>query len=167
VFVAAFIGTPPMNLVEASVAGDEVAFGDFRVPLDAGRRPKLSSSKVILGIRPEVFEEATLARGLPTLNVTPSVVEELGSEAHVFFPVEAEPVISDVLEKEDEATLLPESKALFAAKIDPGTRAEVGRPLELAVNPARLHFFDAETGLSLVEEPKEETVPAEKVAAAP
>jgi multiple sugar transport system ATP-binding protein len=167
VFVAAFIGTPPMNLVEASIVGDDVAFGDFRVPLDAGRRPKFSSSKVILGIRPEAFEEAVLARGLPTLTVTPSVVEELGSEAHVFFPVEAEPVISEVLEKDEETTLLPESKALFAARIDPGTPAVVGHPLELAVNPARLHFFDAETGLSLVEDPAQEAAPAAKLAAAP
>jgi multiple sugar transport system ATP-binding protein len=166
VFVAAFIGTPPMNLVEASIEGDQIAFGDFRLPLHPTRRPKGAPAKVILGIRPEAFEEA-FAPELPTLTVIPSVVEELGSEAHVFFPVEAEPVISEVLEKDEETTLLPESKALFAARIDPGTPAVVGRPLELAVNPARLHFFDAETGLSLVEEPAQEAAPAEKLAAAP
>jgi multiple sugar transport system ATP-binding protein len=167
VFVAAFIGTPPMNLVEATIGRDEVAFGEFRVPLDRSRRPKFAGSKVILGIRPEAFEEAGLGRGRPTLTVTPSVVEELGSEAHVFFPVEAAPVTAEVLDKAEETTLLPESKALFAARVDPSTRARVGVPLELAVNPARLHFFDPETGLSLVSEPEPESAPAEELAAAP
>jgi multiple sugar transport system ATP-binding protein len=167
VFVAAFIGTPPMNLVEATIGGDEIAFGEFRVPLDRDRRPKFAGSKVILGIRPEAFEEAGLARGRPTLTVMPSVVEELGSEAHVFFPVEAAPVTAEVLDKAEETTLLPESKALFAARVDPATPARVGVPLELAVNPARLHFFDPETGLSLVSEPEPESAPAEELAAAP
>jgi multiple sugar transport system ATP-binding protein len=166
-FVAAFIGTPPMNLVEASVDGDEVAFGGFRLRLDARRRPKGSPKKVILGIRPEAFEEARFAPGAPTIRVTPAVVEELGSEAHVFFPVAAPAVTAEVLEEDDEATLLPDSKALFAARVDPATRARVGVPLELGVNPARLHFFDAQTGLSLVAEPEPDAAPAEELAAAP
>jgi multiple sugar transport system ATP-binding protein len=166
-FVAAFIGTPPMNLVEASVDGDQVAFGGFRLRLDARRRPKGSPKKVILGIRPEAFEEARFAPGAPTIRVTPAVVEELGSEAHVFFPVAAPAVTAEVLEEDDEATLLPDSKALFAARVDPATTARVGVPLELAVNPARLHFFDAQTGLSLVAEPEPDAAPAEELAAAP
>jgi multiple sugar transport system ATP-binding protein len=167
VFVAAFIGTPPMNLVEATITGEEVAFGEFRVRLDAGRRPKPSSSKVILGIRPEAFEEAGSAQALPTMTVTPSVVEELGSEAHVFFQVDAAPVAAEVLDKAEETTLLPESKALFAARVDPATSARVGVPLELGVNPARLHFFDPQTGLSLAAEPERDAAPAEELAATP
>jgi multiple sugar transport system ATP-binding protein len=169
VFVAAFIGTPPMNLVEASLEGDEVAFGEFRLRLDPHRRPRGSPAKVILGIRPEAFDEAALAPGLPTIRVTPAVVEELGSDAHVFFPVAAAPVTAEILEQseDDEATLLPDSKALFAARVDPATTARVGVPIELAVNPNRLHFFDAQTGLSLVAEPEPDAVPAEELAAAP
>jgi multiple sugar transport system ATP-binding protein len=169
VFVAAFIGTPPMNLVEASIDAGEVAFGEFRLRLDRHRRPKGSPAKVILGIRPEAFEEAALAPGLPTIRVTPAVVEELGSDAHVFFPVAAAPVTAEILEESegDEATLLPDSKTLFTARVDPATSARVGVPLELAVNPARLHFFDTQTGLSLVAEPEAETAPAEELAAAP
>jgi multiple sugar transport system ATP-binding protein len=169
VFVAAFIGTPPMNLVEASIDAGEVAFGEFRLRLDRHRRPKGSPAKVILGIRPEAFEEAALAPGLPTIRVTPAVVEELGSDAHVFFPVAAAPVTAEILEEceGDEATLLPDSKTLFTARVDPATSARVGVPLELAVNPARLHFFDTQTGLSLVAEPEAETAPAEELAAAP
>jgi multiple sugar transport system ATP-binding protein len=169
VFVAAFIGTPPMNLVEASIDAGEVAFGEFRLRLDRHRRPKGSPVKVILGIRPEAFEEAALAPGLPTIRVTPAVVEELGSDAHVFFPVAAAPVTAEILEEceGDEATLLPDSKTLFTARVDPATSARVGVPLELAVNPARLHFFDTQTGLSLVAEPEAEAAPAEELAAAP
>jgi multiple sugar transport system ATP-binding protein len=161
VFVAAFIGTPAMNLVEASIDGDDVVFGGYRLRLDERRRPDGAPAKVILGIRPEAFEESA-APGASSLEVTPAVVEELGSEAHVFFPVNAPPVTAEILERSesDEATLLPESKALFAARLGPETRARVGVPLELAVNPARLHFFDTSTGARLP------TVAAQELAAA-
>jgi len=154
VFVAAFIGTPAMNLVEAAIDGEDVVFGGYRVRLDPARRPQGSPRKVILGIRPEAFEEA------PGIEVSPAVVEELGSEAHVFFPVSAKPVTSEVLE-DSEATLLPDSKALFAARLPADTRARVGVPLELAVKPARLHFFDTATGARLPT-----VAAAEKIAAA-
>ena len=161
VFVAAFIGTPAMNLVEASIDGDDVLFGGFRLRLDERRRPEGAPAKVILGIRPEAFEESA-APGASSLEVIPAVVEELGSEAHIFFPVNAPPVTAEILERSesDEATLLPESKALFAARLGPETRARVGVPLELAVNPARLHFFDTGTGARLP------TVAAQELAAA-
>jgi len=168
VFVAAFIGTPAMNLVEASLEGDELVFAGFRVRLDDRRRPRGSPAKVILGIRPEAFDE-TGAPTSSTLRVTPAVVEELGSEAHVFFPVDAPPVTAEILEREgDETTLLPESKTLFAARVDSSTAARVGAPLELAVNPSRLHFFDPATGARLpVEAEAAEPEPAEELAAAP
>jgi multiple sugar transport system ATP-binding protein len=163
VFVAAFIGTPAMNLVEASVEGDDVVFGGFRLRLDERRRPEGGPAKVILGIRPEAFEEAAAASG-STFEVTPAVVEELGSEAQVFFHVDAAPVTAEILERSesDEATLLPDSKALFAARLGAETKARVGVPLELGVNPARLHFFDVQTGNRLPV-----AAPAEEVAAAP
>jgi multiple sugar transport system ATP-binding protein len=150
VFVAAFIGTPAMNLVEASIDGEDVVFGGFRLRLDERRRPEGAPEKVILGIRPEAFDESAVP-GASTLEVTPAVVEELGSEAHIFFPVDAPPVTAEILEssESEEGTLLPESKALFAARLGAETRARVGVPLELAVNPARLHFFDTRTGARL------------------
>src|SRR5881394_8329 len=61
VFVAAFIGTPAMNLVEATIDGDDALFGRFRIPLDPERRPALDHRKVTLGIRPEAFEAAASA----------------------------------------------------------------------------------------------------------
>src|SRR5207237_45193 len=65
-FVAAFIGAPSMNLVEATVDGDAVAFGQFRIPLDPARRPAPGVDRVILGVRPEGFDDAAFAKsGLP------------------------------------------------------------------------------------------------------
>jgi multiple sugar transport system ATP-binding protein len=169
VFVAAFIGTPAMNLVEASVDGDQVAFGGFRVRLDERRRPQGAPKKVILGIRPEAFEEAGFSGTSSTFRVTPAVVEELGSDAQVFFPVDAPQVSAEILEKEpDETALLPESKALFAARVGPSTDARVGVPFELSVDSSRLHFFDPASGARIpVEAESAEPAPAEELATAP
>jgi len=142
-FIAAFIGSPAMNLVEATVAGDRLSFGQFTVPL-AGPAPR--RERVVVGIRPESFEDAAFASGLPTIRVQVEVVEELGSDAHVFFHVDAPPMNAEVLEAAAEGGLLPESQALFTARLDARTGARVGAPLELAVDPARFHFFDPETG---------------------
>jgi multiple sugar transport system ATP-binding protein len=151
-FVAAFIGTPAMNLVEGTIEGNEVVFGGFRVPLDPSRRPESGRRDVVVGVRPEAFEAAaTAAPGLTTLTVLPIVVEELGSDAHVFFRVNAEAVATDVSGR-DEGTLLQDSHALFSARVDPRVDVRRGRPVELALDPARLHFFDPESGLTLLPE---------------
>jgi multiple sugar transport system ATP-binding protein len=152
VFVAAFIGTPAMNLVEATIDGDNVLFGRFRIPLDSARRPDEGHRKVTLGIRPEAFEAAASApAGSPTIEIVPAVVEELGSDAHVFFPFDAKRISVDAGQTEDdEGTLLAQEEALFSARVDPRVSAAVGQPLALAVDPARFHFFDIEDGLSLL-----------------
>jgi multiple sugar transport system ATP-binding protein len=151
-FVAGFIGSPAMNLLEATIDGGQVAFGQFRVPLERDGRAA-RSGRVVLGIRPESFEDAAFApRGLPTLDVEVAVVEELGSDAHVLFRVDARAVTSEVLEAEgeDTARLVAEPGALVTARVDPGTRARAGARLRLAVDPGRFHFFDPETGASLL-----------------
>ena len=128
----------------------------------------------MLGIRPESFEDVAFASGeLPTIDVTVAVLEELGSDAHVFFHVEAPRITAETLEaNEEEATLLAVEKALFTARVDPRTRAHVNETLRLAVDPERFHFFDPDTGANLVEhgtppdnpappaEPAETAVPA-------
>jgi multiple sugar transport system ATP-binding protein len=154
-FVAAFIGSPAMNLVEAAIDGDEVVFGQFRVALHPGRRPRGRSQRVVLGIRPEAFGEAEVAsNSAPRLDVEVEVVEELGSDAHVFFPVDAPAITSETLEaSDDQATLLADEKSLFNARLHPGTAAHVGGRLSLTVDPARFHFFDASTGESLLVPP--------------
>jgi multiple sugar transport system ATP-binding protein len=168
-FVAAFIGTPAMNLVEAEIAGDEAVFGQYRVPLDASRRPAAADGRrVILGIRPESFEDAAVRPGAPEIEVTPVVVEELGSDAHVFFPVEASKITAETAQQTEDASLLVEDQALFSARVDPRTSARVGKRLRLAVDPSRFHFFDRETGASLttVTEESSSPEPRETVTAA-
>jgi multiple sugar transport system ATP-binding protein len=153
-FVAGFIGSPAMNLVDARLDGDELAFGEFRVTLDPGRRPAGDGRRVVLGIRPESFEDASFAaRELPTIDVRVVVLEELGSDAHVFFRVDAPRIVPEAIEAEGEgdATLVDEDRALLNARVDPRTGARIGDSLRLAVDPSRFHFFDPETGASLLD----------------
>ena len=158
-FVAAFIGSPAMNLVEARIDGRELVFGQYRVALDAGRSPAGTSRNVVLGIRPESFEDASFAPGeLPTIEVEVAVLEELGADAHVFFRVDAPQVTAEALEGREDATLIADSTALFSARVDPRTRARVGERVLLAVDPSRFHFFDSETGSSLLLEPRHAAV---------
>jgi multiple sugar transport system ATP-binding protein len=155
VFVAAFIGSPSMNLVEAIVEGDEVRFGGHAVPLDLGRRPG-TAGPVVIGIRPEAFSDGALAaEHLPRLTVTIDVLEELGADTHAFFRVDARrPQVGLDVENED-ASLLPDETTLFTARIDPRTSARQGSELELAVDPAQFHFFDVDDGAALLAEPDE------------
>jgi multiple sugar transport system ATP-binding protein len=167
VFVAAFIGTPAMNLVEATVDGGEIAFGGYRVPLDVRRRPAPAHGKVVLGIRPEAFAAAAPGASLPTLQVRPAVVEELGADVHVLFPVGAPKVAPDDVSDDDDATLIAHGETLFGARIDPRFDAAAGKPLTLNVDPARFHFFDGETGASLLAPPERRTTDELPVELAP
>jgi multiple sugar transport system ATP-binding protein len=153
-YVAAFIGSPAMNLVEAAVDGEAVSFGGLRIPLDGGRRPEAAPGRVILGIRPEAFEDAAFAEpGLPQIDVTVEVLEELGSDAHVIFGVDAPKVEAEELkaasEEEEEALLADEQTSHFNARVDPRTKARVGERITLAVDPRTLHYFHPQTGESL------------------
>jgi multiple sugar transport system ATP-binding protein len=155
-FVAAFIGSPSMNLVEASIDDDSVAFARFRIPLDRDRRPVDGDGdgRLILGIRPESFEDAAFAEpGLPQIDVEVEVLEELGSDAHVIFRVDAPRVETEELraasDEEDESLLADEQISHFNARVDPWTKARVGNRITLAVDPSTFHFFDRGTGQSL------------------
>jgi multiple sugar transport system ATP-binding protein len=154
-FVAGFIGSPAMNLVDATIEGDEVSFGQFRVPLHAQRRPARDAPRrIVLGMRPESFEDAAFATSeLPTIEVGVVVLEELGSDAHVFFHVDAPRITHEAIEAEgeDDDQLVAEEQALLNARVDPRTEARIGSSLQLAVDPARFHFFEPETGASLLE----------------
>jgi multiple sugar transport system ATP-binding protein len=159
-FVAAFIGSPSMNLVPATVDGDTLAIGSMRIPLDRERRPSTApGGRVIVGIRPEAFEDAAFApAGLPEIEVTVAVLEELGSDAYVFFESDAEPIVveearSDEPEEDDAALLAGAEKALLTARVDPRTSATVGGAIRLTIEPSRLYFFSPETGESLLGRP--------------
>ncbi len=153
-FVAAFIGSPSMNLVEARLDGDCVTFGGFRVPLDRDCRPDATADgRVVLGIRPEAFEDAAFAdASSPQIDVRVAVVEELGSDAFIFFELDVEAVVVEeaASAEEEETTLLASNRTLFAARVDPRSRAAVGEMMRLAVDPARFHFFAPGTGENLL-----------------
>jgi multiple sugar transport system ATP-binding protein len=162
VYVAAFIGSPAMNLVEATVEDGVARFGDFAIPLPAGTRP--ADGEVILGIRPEDFEDAANAPGRPTIEVTVEVLEELGSDSYVFFSVAARPVLPPASApdaSDDPRGLIPAAGALLTARVDARTTARVGGRAALGVDPRRLHFFDRDTGLRLEREATSAGAPAE------
>jgi len=148
-FVAAFIGSPAMNFVEATVERGVVRFPGAEIPTSARQ-----DGKVILGIRPTGFSP-TLDRGWPTLEVTPEVLEELGDERHVIFELTAPRVDTDATRaavearSADDATLLPEDRARFTARVPTEVPVTIGEPLTLAIDPARLYYFDPESGAAL------------------
>ena len=150
VFVAAFIGAPAMNLVEAAVEGAVARFGQYALPLDPACRPQ-GDGPVILGIRPEAFADVGGAPGeLPTIDVSLEVVEELGADTHVCFWVDAgRPDVESGEDDPDEAALGVGQKTLFTARVDPRSVPAVGSRRELAVDTGRLHFFDPVSGLAL------------------
>ena len=155
-FVAAFIGSPSMNLVEARLDGEEAVFAGFRIPLDADRRPhSVAAESVILGIRPQDFEDGRTADpALPRIEIDALVVEELGSATHVLFTVDAPPVDVDSVraatDEGERATLIAtDRRALFTAEVAEEANIRPGDRLALALDPARLHFFDPQTGESL------------------
>src|SRR5712691_3239370 len=155
-FVAAFIGSPSMNLVEAHVSDGALRFAGFSLPLtelgpDAAKLPQ----RVILGIRPEHFaltEEGQSPAWSIEGDVT--VEENLGAEILVFFPIDAAPVETDdivsIREGEEAALLAQEARALFTARLPSGTRRLLGKKIRLALDPARCHFFDPVSGESLL-----------------
>jgi multiple sugar transport system ATP-binding protein len=156
-FVAAFIGSPSMNLVEADVADGALRFAGFSLPIaalgrDAGKLPR----RVIFGVRPEhltvVADDAAPAWWIEG-NV--SVEENLGAEVLVFFPIDAAPVETDeivsIREGEDHSLLGSDARALFTARLPSGRQRHIGRRIRLALDPERCHFFDPASGVSLVE----------------
>ena len=154
-FVAAFIGSPAMNLVEAEVGERDVSFAGHRVPLDPGRRPtRVEGDHVILGIRPQDFT-LTEPDGRPgSMEVEAAVVEELGSATHVLFTLDAPPVDVDAVrattDDGDVATLLAtDRRALFTAEVPEGTDVRPGQRLHLVPDASRLHFFDPASGENL------------------
>ena len=157
-FVAAFIGSPPMNLVEAEVGEDSLSFAGISLPLDPEAGLEMyRGRRVILGIRPSDLEDCEVwhNENLPTIEVTAEVTEELGSEVNVIFPMDAPPVLTeDTLAAasdegdHDNVPLIAEEQARcrFCARVDARTHCAPGDTIVLSVDPARFHFFDPATG---------------------
>ena len=141
-FVAAFIGSPAMNLVSASCSEGRVAFAGYTLPLPddlAG-----ASGDVVLGVRPGSFELAGpwTDPELPRLEVTAEVVEALGDEALVSFRVGA-PAVQVEEVRDDEGRLLADDAGTrFVARLRGRTDVRTRDRLELAVDHRELHLFD-------------------------
>lgn len=171
-FVAGFIGSPAMNLVEAELARSDgsaaIEFGGLRlaIPEDVfGSRPGLKAyegKRVIVGLRPEDMEDAALVTEAPPDRRIRSEVqlrEALGADVLVHFSVRAPEVITeDVRELADdvgqEALQAVEERAAagestFLARLNPRTGAREGEAIELVVDVGRLHFFDRDSGLGI------------------
>ncbi|MFD6906253.1 ABC transporter ATP-binding protein [Streptomyces sp. NPDC060077] len=158
-FVAGFIGSPAMNFVSASLAGGTLRTPLGDLPLDDRARRALEQRgappEVIVGLRPEAFEDASLARGTggPVVTATVDVLESLGSDAYVHFQAEGGPVSTAELEELATDSGLRDTGAgasqQIVARLDAATRAREGAPVELRVDMSRAHVFDPSTGSNL------------------
>jgi len=168
-FVAGFIGSPSINLVHAQLERSNgnltVSFGDYKLTVDdqlARNRSGLADyvgRTVMLGIRPEDFEDAALESDVPPdrrIQAVADLTEPLGSEVLVYFSVEATGIVSSAVTAEaaegdadiyiggDDGDADQEMTRLVA-RVSPRTRIAVGGKIELAVDTGRLYFFDPET----------------------
>jgi multiple sugar transport system ATP-binding protein len=151
-FVAGFIGSPSMNMVDAElVRGDgglSVRFGDHLLGMDDAffhKHPGLDSyvgKSVVLGIRPEDFEDANISPDAPPdsrLSGICTMTEALGSEVLVYFPVD----------ESGEGDTLAAAAPRLVARVSPRTQIHEGDHIELVVDTNRLYFFDPDTGAAL------------------
>jgi multiple sugar transport system ATP-binding protein len=167
-FVAEFIGSPAMNLVMAELGRAngrvEARFGSTRLevpPAVHGSRPGLAGyegRQVVVGIRPEDLDDASLARfgTRGVIGITVDIREDMGAEVFAHFRVEADAVESEevleAMEEEDVPGAVRERMrggVPFIARLERGTRAREGDRLDVAVDTQRLHFFDPETGAGI------------------
>jgi multiple sugar transport system ATP-binding protein len=170
-FVGSFIGSPPMNLVQARLDERDgglvalVGTQELVVPAELVReRPALpgyAGRTIGLGIRPEHVRDPALAGDAPRARLRGQVkaTEALGSEVLVHLGVAAEPVLTDevrevagdvdaaALEQLESEAL--ERRTVLVGRFETSERLPVGEEIEVAVDARRLHFFDLETGLAI------------------
>jgi multiple sugar transport system ATP-binding protein len=169
VFVAGFIGSPAMNMVEATLRVDNgetyVEFGGFRLCVDdeAVHEPealrRFSGRTLVLGIRPEDIEDARFIPDAPEdrrIRAICEVREAMGAEDFLHFMLDAPPVLTEDTKElaadagdevlEELEARAGEQRSRFVARVNPRTRIREGEPAELVVDTRDLHFFDPETG---------------------
>ena len=131
VFVAGFIGSPAMNLLPATLIGEDAQAGSLTVPIAAVVRERATGSGVTLGIRPEDMSLA--APGEPGLTVEVDLVEELGADGYLYGRI-----VSAGVEGVEGATVV--------ARVDGRTHPTAGDTVVLVPIAERIHVFDAESG---------------------
>ena len=160
IFVAGFIGSPSMNFVYAKIKSKndviELTFGDNQIRYKDQKKEKLKSfenKEIILGIRPEAFEDGYFANEADyseSIKVKVSLLEQLGSDSYVHFYKDIKPVqteaIEEILADEGEDISVLGDSTKFIARINPNSTVAEGEEIELKINPSKLHFFDPESG---------------------
>jgi multiple sugar transport system ATP-binding protein len=152
-FTAAFIGSPAMNLYEATLTEGcrSVRLGSQELPLpDRVRtaRPGLAAyggKPVIIGIRPESLPAATNGSAEAPMTARVELIEALGSELQVHFTIDAKRVVAEGPSDVDELT----SSGAGVARVGPHVPAKPGEQLRFAVDVDALHYFDPETGKAI------------------
>jgi multiple sugar transport system ATP-binding protein len=150
-FVAGFIGTPPMNLLEAGVRANgrvEVTIGDAKLDVpDAAlaaypRLRGIEAANVAAGIRSQDLHPRALRPDLPALGGEVELVEALGGELIVHLRVDAPPVRTGAGPTDDGSRAQPNVVAQFPTTYAP----KLGDRIDVAVDVARMHFFDLGSG---------------------
>ncbi|KWX68708.1 ABC transporter ATP-binding protein [Mycobacterium sp. NAZ190054] len=154
-FVAGFIGSPPMNFVPAQVRGDEIELPFVTVPMRDEWREAVQDGKIyIAGIRPGAFEDAEFvdtdkrSRGV-TFDVTIDVTEWLGNEQYAFVPFEASAEIARQLAELAKDLDSEQLRTQICVELDPLSRVRPGDRATLWLDAERLHLFDPQSGENL------------------
>jgi multiple sugar transport system ATP-binding protein len=162
-FVAGFIGSPSMNFLPGELDGDSIKLPIGTVPMPQSLRGRLQAGPgggrrgVIVGLRPEDFEDASLVQDRSsgvTFKTKIDVLESMGSEFYAYFVVESERVASHGLEElasDTGADDLPQQEgSQVVARLDAASQVRQGQEIELWFNTEHLHLFDPETGETLL-----------------
>ena len=163
IFVAGFIGSPSMNFVYADVkiSGKkaELSFAGETINCDgesAKKLEKMDGEQIVLGIRPEAFEDSIYAKDSEyseSIDIKVTLLEHLGSDSYIHFYKDIKPVQTEAIEEiladegEDISVLGDETK--FIARINPNSTVKEGEEIKLSIDSSKLHFFDPSTGNAL------------------
>jgi multiple sugar transport system ATP-binding protein len=161
-FVAGFIGSPAMNFMPGKVRDDvaELPMAEVKLTGDARERAQGAGGEgtVIVGIRPESFEDASLVSGDTrdrgaTFKTKIDLVESVGAEKYAYFHIEEAQVDSEELRELEEDAGVAEVPGTgvgqVVARLEAASQTERGAEAELWIDSSKLHFFDPETGRSL------------------
>ncbi|MEU0312572.1 sn-glycerol-3-phosphate ABC transporter ATP-binding protein UgpC [Nocardioides sp. NPDC006273] len=153
-FVAGFIGSPPMNFLPATVKGStvELPFGSVEIPAEKAEAAS-GHSLLIAGIRPEHFEDASLASnsGRPgsTFSTKVDAVEWLGNETYAYIPFEAPDEVRAQLQQLEKDLDGEGLRTQLVVSLDGSSRIAEGQDAEIWVDGRRIHLFDPSTGENL------------------
>tara|TARA_Y100000768_G_C23909755_1_gene649348 strand:+ start:1 stop:1176 length:1176 start_codon:yes stop_codon:yes gene_type:complete len=160
IFVAGFIGSPSMNFVYANVGVNkssiQLNFGNDQIEYKGeklGELKTFENKEIVMGIRPEAFEDGNYANATEfseSIKVSVSLLEQLGSDSYIHFYKDIKPVqteaIEEILADEGEDISVLGDNTKFIARINPNSSVVEGKEIELKIDPSKLHFFNPETG---------------------